>query len=78
MLGWVQDCTMMADRPPKSIKLEANFIPEKENNNNNHHKAHKAHSAVPETTARDPASEIVVMETGFEPFVVKSSTRCGS
>lgn len=49
---------MVGNRPPRSIKPEASFIPEKEKKEETITTEHTA-----EITAKDRASEIVAMET---------------
>lgn len=50
---------MMQDRPPKTVKPGANFVPEKEKNHL---------SAMAVTTARDWDSETVAMASGLGPL----------
>ena len=71
---WVLDHTMMGDRPPKSIKPEASFIPEKEKKIP---WGTQSLPAIAVATARDQASVAVGAGAG-PPLMVKSSTRCGS
>lgn len=54
----------MGDRPPKSIKPEADFIPEKEKKIT---MGNTSLSAIALTAARDRASVAVAMGAGLEP-----------
>lgn len=68
-------CTVLGGRPPKFIKSEADFIPEKEQIFT---MGHTEVSAIAVITVRDQVSEIVAMGAAFGlPLTVKPSTRCG-
>lgn len=61
---------MMQDRPPKTVKPGANFVPEKEKNHL---------SAMAVSTARDWDSETVAMASGLGPLrIAKSSIKYGT